>query len=61
MPGARREGGRRAWPATTVRRVALIRMTQRAGFTLAEIAQLLAEDVTPSGRPSRRLFLAGGS
>lgn len=48
LPGARREGGHRAWPATTVRRVALIKMAQRAGFTLAEITQLLAEDTTPS-------------
>ncbi|MCM3265183.1 MerR family DNA-binding protein [Streptomyces thermoviolaceus] len=48
MPGARRGGGRRVWPATTIRRVALIKMAQRAGFTLAEITQLLAEDTTPS-------------
>lgn len=48
LPGARREGGRRVWPATTVRRVALIKMAQRAGFTLAEITQLLAEDTAPS-------------
>ncbi|MDX3639828.1 MerR family transcriptional regulator [Streptomyces sp. MB09-02B] len=48
LPGARREGGRRVWPATTVRRVALIKMAQRAGFTLAEIAQLLADATTPS-------------
>lgn len=48
LPGARREGGRRVWPASTVRRVALIKMAQRAGFTLAEIARLLADDTTPS-------------
>ncbi|MFH9980700.1 MerR family transcriptional regulator [Streptomyces sp. NPDC017179] len=48
LPGARREGGRRVWPATTVRRIALIKMAQRAGFTLAEITQLLADDTTPS-------------
>lgn len=48
LPGARREGGRRVWPAATVRRVALIKMAQRAGFTLAEITQLLAGDTTPS-------------
>jgi MerR family transcriptional regulator, redox-sensitive transcriptional activator SoxR len=48
LPGARREGGRRIWPATALRRVALIKMAQRAGFTLAEIAQLLATDTTPS-------------
>jgi MerR family transcriptional regulator, redox-sensitive transcriptional activator SoxR len=48
LPGARREGGRRVWPATAVRRVALIKMAQRAGFTLAEIAQLLDNATTPS-------------
>ncbi|MFE2142209.1 MerR family transcriptional regulator [Streptomyces sp. NPDC059456] len=48
LPGARREGGRRMWPATTIRRIALIKMAQRAGFTLAEITQLLAGDTTPS-------------
>jgi MerR family redox-sensitive transcriptional activator SoxR len=48
LPGARREGGRRVWPATTVRRVALIRMAQRVGFTLAEITQLLTDDTAPS-------------
>ncbi|MFJ4844619.1 MULTISPECIES: MerR family transcriptional regulator [unclassified Streptomyces] len=48
LPGARREGGRRVWPASTVRRVALIKMAQRAGFTLAEITRLLGDDTTPS-------------
>ncbi|AXE27359.1 MerR family transcriptional regulator [Streptomyces globosus] len=48
LPGARREGGRREWPATAVRRVALVKMAQRAGFTLAEITQLLADDTSPS-------------
>lgn len=48
LPGARREGGRRMWPAATVRRVALIRMAQRSGFTLAEIRGLLDGD-TSSG------------
>lgn len=42
LPRARRERGRRVWPATTVRRVALIKMAQKASFTLAEIRQLLA-------------------
>ncbi|MEU6236723.1 MerR family transcriptional regulator [Kitasatospora sp. NPDC047058] len=41
LPTARREGGRRLWPAATLRRIALIRMSQRAGFTLAEIRGLL--------------------
>jgi MerR family redox-sensitive transcriptional activator SoxR len=48
LPGAHREGGRRIWPATAVRRVALIKMAQRTGFTLAEIAQLVTADTTPS-------------
>jgi MerR family redox-sensitive transcriptional activator SoxR len=48
LPGAHREGGRRMWPATAVRRVALIKMAQRAGFTLAEISQLVAAEATPS-------------
>jgi MerR family transcriptional regulator, redox-sensitive transcriptional activator SoxR len=48
LPGARREGGRRMWPATAVRRVALIKMAQRAGFTLAEITELLGTDAKPS-------------
>ncbi|MEV0847350.1 MerR family DNA-binding protein [Streptomyces sp. NPDC049954] len=46
LPGARREGGRRMWPATAERRVALIRMARRAGFTLAEIRGLLDPDTT---------------
>ncbi|HEX6025979.1 MAG TPA: MerR family transcriptional regulator [Solirubrobacter sp.] len=48
LPGAHREGGRRMWPATAIRRVALIKMAQRAGFTLAEITQLISSDTTPS-------------
>lgn len=48
LPGAHRERGRRIWPATTARRVALIKMAQRAGFTLAEIVQLLDTDPVPS-------------
>ena len=48
LPGAHRERGRRMWPATAVRRVALIKMAQRAGFTLAEITQLVTSDTTPS-------------
>ncbi|MFD9063712.1 MerR family transcriptional regulator [Kitasatospora purpeofusca] len=46
LPAARREGGRRVWPAATLRRVALIRMSQRAGFTLAEIRGLLDTSTT---------------
>lgn len=33
LPTAGREGGRRVWPTTAVRRIALIKMAQRAGFT----------------------------
>jgi MerR family transcriptional regulator, redox-sensitive transcriptional activator SoxR len=46
LPAAYREGGRRVWPATAVRRIALIKMAQRAGFTLAEIRGLLAADTS---------------
>ncbi|WP_330334209.1 MerR family transcriptional regulator [Streptomyces sp. NBC_00536] len=41
LPPARRVAGRRVYPVGAVRRIALIRMAQRAGFTLAEIRQLL--------------------
>jgi MerR family redox-sensitive transcriptional activator SoxR len=58
LPGAQREGGRRMWPATAVRRVALIKMAQRAGFTLAEIGQLLAADTTPSATRQWRAMAA---
>jgi MerR family redox-sensitive transcriptional activator SoxR len=58
LPGAHREGGRRMWPATAVRRVALIKMAQRAGFTLAEIAQLISSDTTPSATRQWRQLAA---
>jgi len=51
LPAAHREGGRRVWPATVVRRIALIKMAQRAGFTLAEIRGLLDAD---TGRGATR-------
>ncbi|MET3985319.1 MerR family transcriptional regulator [Streptomyces sp. PvR034] len=41
LPPARRVAGRRVYALAAVRRVALIRMAQRAGFTLAEIGRLL--------------------
>lgn len=41
LPRAGRVGGRRVFPSGSVRRIALIRMAQRAGFTLAEIRRLL--------------------
>ncbi|MEU9242161.1 MerR family transcriptional regulator [Streptomyces sp. NPDC048385] len=44
LPPARRVTGRRVYPASTLRRIALIKMAQRAGFTLAEIRQLLDTD-----------------
>ncbi|MEV5989641.1 MerR family transcriptional regulator [Streptomyces sp. NPDC052051] len=41
LPQATRDAGRRVYPAAAVRRIALIKMAQQAGFTLAEIRQLL--------------------
>ncbi|MFE7612678.1 MerR family transcriptional regulator [Streptomyces celluloflavus] len=41
LPPARRVAGRRVYPVGAVRRIALIKMAQRARFTLAEIRQLL--------------------
>ncbi|MGW5939408.1 MerR family transcriptional regulator [Streptomyces celluloflavus] len=41
LPPAGRVAGRRVYPVGTVRRIALIKMAQRARFTLAEIRQLL--------------------
>ncbi|WP_329020604.1 MerR family transcriptional regulator [Streptomyces sp. NBC_01601] len=52
LPPARRVGGRRVYPASTVRRVALIKMAQRARFTLAEIRQLL--DTAPDRGATRQ-------
>jgi DNA-binding transcriptional MerR regulator len=42
LPPAERAGGRRHYPASSADRLALIRLCQDAGFTLAEIRQLLA-------------------
>jgi DNA-binding transcriptional MerR regulator len=42
LPPAERAGGRRHYPPSSAERVALIRLYQDAGFTLAEIRQLLA-------------------
>jgi DNA-binding transcriptional MerR regulator len=42
LPPAQRAGGRRRYRASSAERVALIRLYQDAGFTLAEIRQLLA-------------------
>lgn len=46
LPAAERIRGRRAFPATVVRRLALIKMLQRTGFSLAEIHELLATSTT---------------
>ncbi|WP_217548575.1 MerR family transcriptional regulator [Streptomyces sp. GbtcB6] len=51
LPPARRVAGRRVFPAGTLRRIALVRMAQRAGFTLAEIRRLLDTD---TGRGATR-------
>ena len=50
LPPADRLGQRRQYPAVCVERVALIRLYQDAGFTLAEIGRLLA--ATSRGRPA---------
>jgi MerR family redox-sensitive transcriptional activator SoxR len=42
-----RSAGRRVFPVTAVRRIALIKMAQRAGFTLAEIRGLLSGSDQP--------------
>lgn len=55
LPEAARVGGRRVFPATAVRRLALIRMAQRAGFTLAEIRELLERG---TGRGATRQWRA---
>lgn len=41
LPPAERAGQQRHYPASTAEQVALIRLCQDAGFTLAEIARLL--------------------
>jgi DNA-binding transcriptional MerR regulator len=48
---AERAGGRRHYAASSAERVALIRLYQNAGFTLAEIGRLLA-----TGTSDRRGF-----
>ncbi|MFU8858700.1 MAG: MerR family transcriptional regulator [Deferrisomatales bacterium] len=45
---ARAEGGFRRYPPETVSRVRFIRNTQKLGFTLREIAELLALRADPS-------------
>ncbi|MEU6215740.1 MerR family transcriptional regulator [Streptomyces sp. JL4002] len=55
LPPAERAAGRRVYPVAVVRRIALIRMAQRAGFTLAEIRRLLEAD---TGRGATRQWRA---
>jgi DNA-binding transcriptional MerR regulator len=43
LPPAERAGGKRHYPPSIAERIALIRLYQDAGFTLAEIRELLAE------------------
>lgn len=43
-----RSAGRRVFPLSAVRRIALIKMAQRAGFTLAEIRGLLDRTDQPA-------------
>lgn len=43
LPPAERAGQRRHYPPSSAERVALIRLCQDAGFTLAEIGRLLAD------------------
>ena len=50
LPLAERLGQRRHYPPVCLERVALIRLYQDAGFTLAEIERLLA--ATSRGRPA---------
>ncbi|MBS0475108.1 MAG: MerR family transcriptional regulator [Proteobacteria bacterium] len=45
-PGERREGGRRHYGDDDVARLRFIRSAQRAGFTLDEIAGLIAPETT---------------
>jgi MerR family redox-sensitive transcriptional activator SoxR len=48
-PPPRASDGTRRYPPSVIRRVALIKMAQRAGFGIADIRDLLATD---TGRPS---------
>jgi len=48
-PPPRASDGTRRYPPSAIRRVALIKMAQRAGFGIADIRDLLATSV---GRPS---------
>jgi len=52
IPPPERIGGQRAYPPSTVRRIALIRMAQQAGLPLAEIRALCA-GATPGTSATR--------
>jgi MerR family redox-sensitive transcriptional activator SoxR len=58
LPRAAQVGGRRVYPPTVLRRLALIRMTQRAGFTLREIRDFLSRVDTSPGMTGRWRALA---
>lgn len=45
VPATTRVSGRRRYDADAERRLQLVRLCQRAGFTLAEIGELLDDDV----------------
>jgi DNA-binding transcriptional MerR regulator len=53
LPPAERAGGRRHYPPSSVDRLALIRLCQDAGFTLAEIRRLLGASSLRRGTLSR--------
>jgi len=52
LPPARREGGRRVYDEAVVDRLALVRFAQQAGYTLAEVRDLVraSADVPPAAR-----------
>jgi len=53
LPEARRVGGRRSYDESILQRLAVIRLGQRAGFTLEEV-RTLWEGFPPSTSPSER-------
>jgi MerR family redox-sensitive transcriptional activator SoxR len=55
LPQPPRVGGQRRYSPDVVRRLAIIDVAQRAGFTLAEIAELLDTDGAPAYRRMREL------
>lgn len=52
LPAARRVAGRRRYDAAIVERLAFIQVTQRLGFSLAEIQQLFDTQQAGSALPS---------